>query len=132
MAEKNNATCSICGGGYHVCHSCKDSIQLQPWKIHCCSADCFKTYQVVRGFSTGVYTKDEFKSKLKKINLSNLENYREHIKVLIKDALKEKPVVEEVVESAAEMTLAEEDAIVEKQGHSRKRSYKVNKVEETE
>ena len=77
MAEKHNATCSICGNSYRVCYSCKDSMQLQPWKIHCCSVDCFKTYQVVRGFSTGVYTKEEFKSKLKNINLSNLENYRE-------------------------------------------------------
>ena len=115
MAEKNNATCSICGGGYHVCHSCKDSIRLQPWKTNCCSVDCYKTYQVVRGFSTGVYTKDEFKSKLKNINLSNLENYREHIKVLIKDALKEELVVEEIT--------IEEKPVV-KSITSRKRNYK--------
>jgi hypothetical protein len=43
----------------------------------------------VRGFSTGVYDKDEFKSKLKNIDLSDLESFREHIKVLIKDTLKE-------------------------------------------
>lgn len=129
MSEKNNATCSICGGGYHVCHSCKDSIQLQPWKIHCCSVDCYKTYQVVRGFSTGVYTKDEFKSKLKSIDLSNLENYREHIKALIKDALKEEPIVEAVEEES----VIEEKAVVEKPVYSRKRSYKVNnEVVETE
>lgn len=121
MAEKNNATCSICDSGYYVCNSCKDSIRLQPWKIHCCSADCYKTYQVVRGFSTGVYTKDEFKSKLKNIDLSNLENYREHIKALIKDALKEDVVKEEVV---LDQTLTEEKPVV-KVSNSRKRSYKV-------
>ena len=112
--KENNATCSICGKDYYVCLSCKDAIQLSPWKIHCCSADCYKTYQVVRGFSTGVYTNEEFKSKLKNINLSNLENYREHIKVLIKNALKENEVVETVVEPTHV---------------SRKRNYKVNKVE---
>lgn len=121
MAEKNNATCSICGGGYHVCHSCKDSIQLQPWKIHCCSVDCYKTYQVVRGFSTGVYTKDEFKSRLQNINLSNLENYREHIKVLIKEALKEEAVVEPVVEIAQ----TEEKVVIDRPVVSRKRNHKV-------
>ena len=115
MAEKNNATCSICGSGYYVCNSCKDSIRLQPWKIHCCSADCYKTYQVVRGFSTGVYTKDEFKSKLKNIDLSNLENYREHIKSLIKDALKEETVIDD--------TLTEEKPVI-KTSTSRKRNYK--------
>lgn len=126
MAEKNNATCSICNSGYHVCHSCKDSIQLQPWKIHCCSVDCYKTYQVVRGFSTGVYTKDEFKSRLKNINLSNLDNYREHIKVLIKDALKDDEPIIEVAQT-------EENVVIEKPVYSRKRNYKLNNdVEETE
>ena len=119
MAEMNNATCSICDSGYYVCNSCKDSIKLHPWKIHCCSADCYKTYQVVRGFSTGVYTKDEFKSKLKNIDLSNLDNYREHIKVLIKDVLKEEVVVEEVSIEAA----VEEKPVV-RAATSRKRNYK--------
>jgi hypothetical protein len=156
MAEKNNATCSICGKPYYVCMGCRDTMQLQPWKIHCCSPDCYRTFQVVKGFSTGVYTKDEFKSKLKNINLSNLENYREHIKVLIKDALKEekpvaktvekvKPVVKEVKSVETEVAEVKEEAVVEnvvetekvedivKPTVSRKRNYKVNnEVEETE
>lgn len=123
MAEKYNATCSICGSPYYVCMSCKDSMKLHPYKIHCCSADCYKTFQVVRGFSTGVYTKDEFKSKLHNIDLSNLENYVEHIKVLIKDTLKEdEPIVEACVEKD---NVAEEKVIIEKPIYSRKRNYKV-------
>ena len=124
MAEKHNATCSICGNGYHTCYSCKDSMQLKPWKIHCCSVDCYKVFQVVRGFSTGVYTKDEFKVKLQNIDLSNLENYREHIKTLIKDVLKEDETV--VKATAIEEVVAEKPAI------SRKRNYKVNNEAETE
>ena len=27
MAEKINATCSICGNGYYMCRSCKDMMQ---------------------------------------------------------------------------------------------------------
>jgi hypothetical protein len=123
MAEKYNATCSICGDPYYVCMSCKDSMKLHPYKIHCCSADCYKTFQVVRGFSTGVYTKDEFKSKLRNIDLSNLENYVEHIKVLIKDTLKEdKSIVEAYVEKD---NATEEKVIIEKPIYSRKRNYKV-------
>ena len=115
MGEQNNATCSICGNPYHLCLSCKDSMKLHPWKIHCCSPDCYKTFQVVRGYNTGVYTKEEFKSKLKNIDLSNLENYKENIKVLIKDTLKEEKeefVVKEPIVSSV----------------SRKRNYKVNKA----
>ena len=115
MGEQNNATCSICGNPYHLCLSCKDSMKLHPWKIHCCSPDCYKTFQVVKGYNTGVHTKEEFKSKLKNIDLSNLENYKENIKVLIKDTLKEGKeefVVKEPIVSSV----------------SRKRNYKVNKA----
>ena len=146
MAENNNATCSICGSEYYVCLSCRDKMKLQPYKIHCCSADCFKVFQVVRGFSTNVYTKDEFRSKLKNIDLSNLENYREHIKALIKDVLKEEPVeivqknkpvknvqvVEEfmteenvVVENIEEVEKIETAKDISKPITSRKRNYKV-------
>lgn len=125
MAE-NNATCSICGNDYHLCLSCRDSIQLAPYKVHCCSADCYKVFQVIRGFSTGVYTKEEFKSKLKNIDLSNLENYREHIKALIKDALKETPVVKTVedVRSVKTEVAKVKKETVEKSTVSRKRNYR--------
>ena len=136
MIEKNNATCSICGSGYYVCLSCKDKMKLHPYKIYCCSPSHFQVFQVVRGFSTGVYDKDEFKSKLKNIDLSDLENYREHIKVLIEDALKEdktevvietieeieNTVVEDVAEVKVEGTEITENII--KPTASRKRNYK--------
>ena len=127
IVENNNATCSICGNGYQLCLSCKDKMRLHPWKVYCCSADCYKTSQVVRGFSTGVYTKDEFKSKLQNIDLSNLENYKEHIKALIKGAIKEDEIVEvdiPVVEKVA-MEEVPEEIVVEKPVYSRKRNYKV-------
>jgi hypothetical protein len=86
-------------------------------------------FQVVRGYSTGVYTNDEFKSKLKNINLSNLDNYREHIKTLIKNALKEEVVVEEL----DDVIVIKEHAATDKPVVSRKRNYKTNnEVVETE
>lgn len=148
MAEKYNATCSICGKPYYVCRGCRDTRRLHPWKMHCCSPDCYGIFQVVKGFSTGVYTKDEFKSKLKSVNLSNLENYVDNIKALIKDVLKEekpvvktvekvKPVVKEVKPVETEVTKVGENMVVEdvvevektedvdKPTVSRKRSLKV-------
>jgi hypothetical protein len=139
MAE-NNATCSICGNGYHLCLSCRDAMQLAPYKVHCCSADCYKVFQVIRGFSTRVYAKEEFISKLKKLDLSNLENYREHIKAIIKDALKEeKPVVKavkkvetvevdktiETVETEVAEVAEVKKETVERPIISRKRNYRV-------
>lgn len=116
MGGQINATCSICGNGYHLCISCKDSMKLHPWKMHTDSASCYQVFQVVKGYNTGVYNREEFKSKLKSIDLSNLDSYRDHIKSLIKDALKEDE--EELVVEIAEVTPT-----------SRKRNYKNNKVE---
>ena len=121
MGEQINATCSICGHGYHLCLSCKDSMNLHPWKVHTDSASCYQVFQVVKGYSTGIYNKEEFKSKLKNIDLSNLENYRDHIKSLIKDVLKEDEKEELVVDKVAEVIPV-----------SRKRNYKINKVEVNE
>ena len=130
MAEKNNSVCDICGESYYACLSCKDTMKLHPYKMYCCSPRHFQVFQVVRGFSTGVYTKDEFKSRLKNIDLSDLENYREHIKVLIKDALKEdEPVVDTDAERVSDdivLKNVETKDIdgVEKASISRKRYYK--------
>lgn len=121
MSEQINATCSICGNGYHLCLSCKDSMRLHPWKMHTDSASCYQVFQVVKGYSTGVYNKEEFKSKLKNIDLSNLENYRDHIKSLIKDVLKEDRKEKIVVDEVASIVPT-----------SRKKSYKVNKMEVNE
>lgn len=136
MQEKNNATCSICGSSYHRCLSCRDTMKLQPWKMFTDSAEHYKVFQAVRGYNTGVYTKDEFKSKLKNIDLSDLENYKENIKALIKDVLKEKSVAKTVEKAEepieVETVAATEEVAVEKPVVSRKRNYKVDKIEAEE
>lgn len=129
MAE-NNATCSICDRGYHVCLSCRDSIKANPWKIHTDTAEHYKVYQIIHGLSTGVYTKDEAKIKLKNVDLSDLNTFRPHIKKLIKDILKEeKPAVmtvEQVQPIQAEVKEAESNTVIVKPVISRKRNYKVD------
>lgn len=131
MADKNNAVCDICGKEYYVCLSCSDAMKLHPFKSFTDTAEHFKVFQAVKGLLTGVYTKEEFKSKLQNIDLSDLDSYKEHIKTLIKDALKEDEVAK--VEASIVEDVATEDAIVEKPVYSRKRNYKVNnEVAETE
>ena len=100
MTEKNNATCSICGRPYHLCVSCKDMMSLSPWKIHTDTSEHYKIYQVIHGFNTGVYTKEEAKSKLQKVDLSDFDSLRENIKNIIQDIMKEdKKIVETVVKT---------------------------------
>lgn len=137
MTEKNNAVCSICGKSYYACMSCLDAMKLHPYKRFTDTAEHFKVFQVVRGLSTGVYTKDESKEKFKNIDLGDIESFRPHIKDIIKDVLKEEKaevvveITEEientVAEDIAEIKVEETEVAknVEKQTVSRKRNYKV-------
>ena len=87
MAEKINATCAICGKGYHLCISCKDMISLTPWKKHTDTSEHYKIYQIIHGYSTKMYTKAEAKAKLKKVDLSDFDTLRDNIKSVITDIM---------------------------------------------
>lgn len=82
-----NAKCAICGKDYYVCMSCKDRIRLKPWTIYTDTPDCYKIFQIIHGFSTGVYSKEEAKEKLKNIDLINFETLKDDIKKVIEDIL---------------------------------------------
>lgn len=127
MAEKNNAKCSICGRDYYLCLSCKDKMSAHPWKIFCDTSAHYQVFQVIRGYNTNVYTKDEARIKLKNINLEDIEDFKPNIKEIIRDILKEeKPVVKSIekVEEPVKMENAIEEVVVDKQIVSRKRSCK--------
>lgn len=87
MAEKINATCAICGKGYHLCMSCNDMISLTPWKKHTDTSEHYKIYQIIHGYSTKVYTKAEAKDKLKKVDISDFDTLRDNIKAVITDIM---------------------------------------------
>lgn len=89
MAIQNNARCAICDNEYYVCHSCKEFIRLEPWKIHTDTSECYKIFQIIRGYSTGVYDKAEAKEKLQNVDLTNLDKFKDNIKTIIKDIIAE-------------------------------------------
>ena len=108
MAEKNNATCSICGKAYYKCLSCKGKGSSEPWKMHCCSSEHFKIYQVIHGVNTGVYTKDEAREKFKIIDLSDLNKLRDNIKKIVKDIIKEDKKIEKIEDQTAQKEIVAE------------------------
>lgn len=105
MMERNNASCSICEKAYYMCISCKDMISLSPWKVHTDTSEHYKIYQIIHGYSTGVYNKKEAKSKLQKVDLSDLESFKDNIKTIIKDIMKE----DKVVNMKAEVEIVSEE-----------------------
>lgn len=90
MQNKNNAVCSICGKEYYKCISCKDMMDLHPWKRYVDIPEHYKIYQIIHGYSTGIYTKEEAKNKFKNIDLSDFNILRDNIKKVISDITKEK------------------------------------------
>lgn len=129
MAEKNNATCSICGRDYHVCLSCQSSLNLSPWKRFTDTSEHYKVYQIVRGVNTGIYNKDEAKTRLQMVDLSDLNTFRPHIKSLIEDILKEENVA---VETDKESTIVEEIVVKSEIEDTKSRKRKSSKLVETE
>ena len=125
MAEMNNSTCSICGKAYYKCLSCKDLMMLNPWKAHTDTSEHYKIYQIIRGYNTNAYTKDEANAKLQKVDLSDLNELRDNIQNLIKDIMTVdlKENIQENVQENVENTNP-----VEKKPRKRKSS----KIEETE
>ena len=119
MAEKYNATCSICGRPYYKCISCRDTMALNPWKILCCSSQHYQVHQVIKGRNSGVYTKDEAKNRLKNIDI-NIEDFKPRIKQIVEDILKEDKLLTEPAIEALE------EVVAEKPVYSRKRNYKIN------
>ncbi len=117
MAE-NNAVCSICGKEYYACLSCHDSMRNNPWKVFTDTSEHYKVFQIVRGYNTKIYTKEEAKEKFKNVNLDDMESFRPHIKQIIEDIIKEEKSVDEEF-------VTEEKVVVEKPIVPRKKNYKV-------
>lgn len=152
MTEKINATCSICGKGYYKCLSCKDIMNLSPWKLHTDTSEHYKVFQILRGYSTKVYSKDEAKSKLQMVDLSDFNDLRDNIKNVINEIIKEnkkieeEPIVEvESVNLSNKLNISEnnlndvydkninDNSVIEKSKSIRKRkSSEISEIVETE
>ena len=123
MANKVNSTCSICGKGYYKCLSCQSEINAAPWKRYTDTSEHYKIFQVIRGYNTGLYTKEQAKERLQTIDLSDLNELREDIRKKIEYIMKEEnnickveePVIEEpmVVEQVVVEQIIEESPVVE-------------------
>lgn len=100
MAEKNNSTCAICGKAYHLCMSCKDKMKLTPWKVLTDTSEHYKIFQVVRGFCTGIYSKEEAKQALKNVDLSDKDTFLESVKNKIDEIMMDEKSANPVKEEA--------------------------------
>lgn len=104
MSGKKYFECAICGKKYEACYSCGRKDPSLSWKNLCDTAEHYKIFQIVNGYTAGVYTKEEAAKKLKNVNLSGLDSLRDNIKAIIKSIQQtktHKPVVEKTDEAKA-------------------------------
>lgn len=87
MAEQNNASCAVCGNGYHVCLHCREKMALTPWKTHTDTPEHYKVFQILRGFSVGIYSKEEARERLENVNLDDREKYVDYVKEKLNEIL---------------------------------------------
>ena len=85
--KKHNSFCAICGKSYYYCNSCKDTAHLYPYKILTDIAEHYKVFMIVRGYNNGLYTKEEAYERLKNVDTSDVDSYKDNIKKIVKDIL---------------------------------------------
>lgn len=124
MTNKLNAKCAICGTPYHMCMSCSKDKGLV-WKRFCDTPEHYKIYQLVHGYTTGLYTKAEADKKLKNIDTSDIDELRPNIREILVGIMGNDKKVEPVVESVdieAPVESAEPIESVEPSRRTRKRT----------
>lgn len=122
--NKLNAKCAICGTPYHMCMSCGKDKGLV-WKRFCDTPEHYKIYQVVHGYTTGLYTKAEADKKLRNIDTSDIDKLRPNIREILVGIMGNDKKVEPVVESVdveASVESAEPIESVEPSRRTRKRT----------
>lgn len=120
MAKQNNATCAICGKEYYKCISCKDSMSIRPWSTLTDTAEHYKIFQILRGYNLNVYTLEEARGKLDKVDLSDMETFKENIKANISEILNsdvtevnaEVPILEEAEKKEDKIEVRKENSLI--------------------
>lgn len=88
MSEELNATCSICGKRYHVCHTCKEITSFTPWRTITDTRDHYMIFLALSEY-TKIKNKAKAKNELSRCDLSELETFDNDVKRVIKEILKE-------------------------------------------
>lgn len=88
MSEQNNAICSVCGKGYHVCKSCLEQKTFKPWRTVTDTIEHYKIYLAIHSYTVSK-RKGQAKSELKQCDLSELESFLPEIKSAISEIMSE-------------------------------------------
>lgn len=91
--REENATCIVCGKKYHLCIACERSkATWKPWKMITDTENCYEIYKVLNDYNFNKISKEEARSLLEKLDLKNVNTYKEKVKNTIKEIMKRKRI----------------------------------------
>ena len=127
MSEKYNATCAICGQPYKICRTCQEIKSFTPWRT---ITDTLQHYSLFLVLSEYSRTKDKAKAKdeLSKCDLSEKELFKDSVKNMIDEIMKEDTI--KIIEETSEETV-EENVEIKPQKTTRKGRTSVKQSEVT-
>ena len=127
MSEKYNATCAICGQPYKICRTCQEIKSFTPWRT---ITDTLQHYSLFLVLSEYSRTKDKTKAKdeLSKCDLSEKELFKDSVKNMIDEIMKEDTI--KIIEEISEKTV-EENVEIKPQKATRKGRISVKQSEVT-
>ena len=127
MSEKYNATCAICGQPYKICRTCQEIKSFTPWRT---ITDTLQHYSLFLVLSEYSRTKDKAKAKdeLSKCDLSEKELFKDSVKNMIDEIMKEDTI--KIIEETSEETV-EENVGIKPQKATRKGRTSVKQSEVT-
>ena len=127
MSEKYNATCAICGQPYKICRTCQEIKSFTPWRT---ITDTLQHYTLFLVLSEYSRTKDKVKAKdeLLKCDLSGKESFKDSVKNMIDEIMKEDAI--KIIEETSEKTV-EENVEIKPQKATRKGRTSVKQSEVT-
>ena len=89
--KKDNATCIICGKGYHLCIACeRNKGDWKSWRTITDTENCYKIYKVLNDYNFNKISKNEAINLLEELDLNSLDTFKENIKEKIKEIMTEK------------------------------------------
>jgi hypothetical protein len=93
--SKINAYCDICGRGYEMCHTCRETKTYKPWRTITDTMEHYKIYSAISDYNNGYNDKNKAKEQLSKLDLSELNDFVPAIKKVIEEIMEEESVIVE-------------------------------------
>jgi len=97
MSNYNNATCRICGKGYHRCNCHAEG----SWRKVTDTAEHYQIFCVMRDYNNGIIDANKASALLDKMDLSEKDSFRESVKETLTEIASKKKVVEKKIEAQA-------------------------------